>query len=119
MKNFVLSLSMILLVTACSTPTNNNSGTNNPTNGTVTNPSPSNPSTGTGGGTISGFATRQDFINFSNCLVAKPETPQNIKKIFGVFITTVSQFTDAQWSSGLSDGYNGYAKEYASSGCVK
>ncbi|MFN4152954.1 MAG: hypothetical protein ACK4IX_18565 [Candidatus Sericytochromatia bacterium] len=121
MKKILLLSLFLFSFSSCNSTVNNNPPTSSPSNSSSTPPvSPSNsPSSSTPVGDLSKFATKQEFIDFANCIIAKPDIAQNIKNAFKAFIGTASNFSDEQWSGGSGRIFDGYKKEYSSSGCVK
>ena len=118
MKKILLLFLLLFSFSSCNSTVNNNPPTSSPTNSSsIPSVIPSNPSNPTGD--LSKFTTKKEFIDFANCIIAKPDIAQNIKKAFGAFIGTASNFSDEQWAGGAGSIFDGYKKEYSSSGCVK
>lgn len=109
MKKFtkvMLTISSIAMLAGCPSPTG---GTNTPASGT--------PGVGLPGtGAVGGFATKQDFIKFVNCLKSKADIPADAKPLFDTWLTAINVIPDAQWAlAGAS--YVKLAEAYAAAGC--
>ncbi|MFN8577808.1 MAG: hypothetical protein U0354_13220 [Candidatus Sericytochromatia bacterium] len=116
MKKIVLSLAMMLTLSACPSPNSNGTNTGNNTSGGTT----------TGGAVTVGangsFATKADFIAFLNCLKDKPGVDAEAKNAISLQITAVGLIPDAQWAM-IGAQYGAFAKTYLeiakSAGCAK
>lgn len=116
MKKIVLSLAMMLTLSACPSPNSNGTNTGNNTSGGTT----------TGGAVTVGangsFASKADFIAFANCLKSKPEVDAQAKLGLDSFIAAVTSIPDAQWAligaqtTAAAKVYLDIAKQ---SGCAK
>lgn len=112
MKKIVLSLAVMLTLTACPSPgTNNgsNTGTNNGTN---------NGSTVDANGN---FATKAQFIAFLNCLKSSASVDASVKGLIDMQISAVSMIPDSSWAMSAAASTE-FAKAYMeiakTNGCV-
>ncbi len=106
MKKIVLSLAMMLSLSACPAP----SGTTNPS----TSPSTGATASPVTGGTLSGrLATKAQFIAFLNCLKTQANIDVEAKSAIDLQIQAVNLIPDIAWvqaSAGFGEFLNTYAK---------
>lgn len=109
MKKIVLSLAMMLTLSACPSP-NSNGTSGGTTGGAVT------------VGADGSFASKADFIAFLNCIKEKPDVDAEGKTAINLQISVINLIPDAQWAVAGAQ-YGSFAKTYLDiakkTGCAK
>ncbi|MFN8577809.1 MAG: hypothetical protein U0354_13225 [Candidatus Sericytochromatia bacterium] len=123
MKKIILPALICLSIFACTTP-NNNSNSTNPSTNTSATPNP-NDSTTTPlleTGKPIKFSTKQDFMNFLNCMNTKSNLDASSKTTVQNLISGMSSVTESDWAKnerGAAEAAASLFKAALSVGCAK